>query len=541
MDDQPHQQPSAPPATEGQGSPPHTPNEWNAELPERSDQWDTGWPAASAPTPGPIYPPTPGQPGSPPGAPAGYPPANQLPQAPYPGYAPPSQPTYPGYPGYPGSPSLPLDAQALAPYRTPSSWALPQTKPPSRLARPFPFWLCVLLFVGAFVLLAFVYSAVEVVAHGDWSDGARAAGLAALVLAGVALIVLAARLVSGRRAFVTITLGLLMTVLLAGAGAGGITFAAPLHGIEARSLEQSGQWPGAIREYQLAGEAAPNAPNIARVYDEWGEQSLASGNFEQATITFGTVVTTYSKSGAGYDRAQQDLFKTYTTWLQSSPQTLSYTDAIADFVAYRALPACDATCQSSAQDAEAHARYLYGTQLAGQQHFNDAIKQFETVQAQFPKSSYAPQAHRAAATAYYSLGQQQLKQTCADAVPTYQALAKKYGDTPEGKKAKSALDAPQRVTGKIINYPSNPVPTVMLSRSADPNNFSFSQEYTTTPGSGGAFTFKSVAQGNYNIATLRTTATEEEETWYQSSSGNLYTVHVGPLCPINFGTYNYKS
>lgn len=479
--------------------------------------------------------------------PAGFPQTGQYPQASYPsysgypatGYAPPSQPTYPGGFGYPGSPSLPLSGVGMPDYRAASSWALPATKPPSRLARPFPFWLSLLFVVGAFVLLAFVYSAVEVVAHGDWSDGARAAGISGVALAVAALIVLIIRVIAGRRAVTTVVLGLLMVALLAGAGAGSITFAAPLHGVEAHSLEQSGQWPGAIREYQLAGEAAPNAPNVARVYDEWGEQSLAQGNYEQAALTFQTVITTYAESGAGYNRAQQDLFKTYSTWMQTSAQTVPYPDAIAAFIAYRAVSSCDATCLSESQDAEAHARYLYGAQLASQSQYDAAIKQFETVQVQFPKSQYAKQAHGAAATAYYNLGQQQMEQACSDAIPTYQTLAKKYGDTPEGKKAHSALAAPQRVTGKMVNYPNNPVPTVMLSRSADPVNFSFSQDYTTTPGAGGSFTFKNVAQGNYNIATLRTTLTEEDETYY-SDGNNLYTVHVGPLCPTDVGIYKYS-
>ena len=535
MDDQqPQNVPAAPPATENQPEP-ETAQQVSA-LPERSEQWDAGWPTAT--TSGAVHPPLPDQPVPPPGAYAGYPsfPFGQV----APGYAPYSQPASPGGYSYPGAPSLPLGAPVVPDYRSPSSWALPQTKQPSRLAQPFPFWLTLLLFAGPFVLLAFVYSAVEIVAHGDWSDGARAAGIAGIVLAGVALLVLVVRLISGRRAFVTVALGLLLVVVLAGAGAGGITFAAPLHGIEARSLEQSGQWPGAIREYQLAGEAGPNAPDVARVYDEWGEQSLAHGNYEQAAITFETAITTYAQSGVAYDRAQQDLFKTYTAWLQADPQTVPYPDAIAAFVAYRAAPSCDATCQSATQDAEAQARYLYGSQLAGQSQYNDAIKQFETVQVQFPKSQYAPQAHSAAATAYYSLGQQQLGQTCTDAVPTYQTLAKKYGDTPEGRKAKAALAAPQRVTGKLINYPNNPVPAILLSRSADPTNFSFSRDYSTLPSASGSFIFGNVAQGSYNIATLRMTQSQEEETWYQDGS-NLYTVHVGPLCPTDFGTYNYKS
>lgn len=514
MDDQrPHDATSAPPATDGNQR--SEPVLEDMGLPEHSDHWDAGWPVTSAADT--AYSPPPGRLAPRLSARTGYPRAAQYP------------------------PSLGLTTPTEPGSRPANSWGQPEQRSPvRRLAGPFPLWLSTLLFVGAFVLLALLYSIVEVIAHGDWSDGARTAGIAGLALAAVALLVLVARLVSGRRAISTIALGLLMVAILIATGVGGITYAAPLHGIEARSLEQDNQWPGAIREYQLSGETAPSARDIARVYDEWGEQSLARGRYDQAAITFETVVSTYARSGAAYDRAQQDLFKTYSTWLRNSAQTVVYPDAIAAFVAYRTLPACVATCQTTAQDAEAQARFLYGSKLAGQTQYNNAITQFETVQVQFSKSQYAKPAHIAAAKAYDNLGQQQLKQACSDAVPTYQALARKYSDTPEGKKAQAALAAPQRVTGKIINYPNNPLPTILLSRSADPNNFSYSKDYSTTPGNGGDFVFNSVAQGNYNIATLRSTASQEQETWYQNGS-NLYTVHVGPLCPTNFGTYNYKS
>jgi len=247
-----------------------------------------------------------------------------------------------------------------------------------------------------------------------------------------------------------------------------------------RALERSGQWQGAIREYQLAGEAAPNAPDIARVYDEWGEQSLARGRYEQAAITFQTVITTYPRSGAAGDRAQQDLFETYTTWLRASPETISYPDAIADFVAYRASPSCAAPCQGAARDGEAQARYQFGAQLAGRSQYTNAITQFEIVQAQFPQSPYAKPSHGAAATAYYMLGQQQLQQACSNALPSYQALAKTYGDTPEGRKARAALSAPQRVTGTVTGFPPGAPHLVYLSRSANPATFSFSDDYQAT-------------------------------------------------------------
>lgn len=449
-----------------------------------------------------------------------------------------SMPTVPGwgsslpptYPGYPGSPSLPLSPSPSMPMS--GVWMAGQ--PRSALARAFPFWLSLLLTVSVVLLMALVYVADEVLIHGDWAAGARAAGVAALILAGGTVLLLVVRVSVGRRAMSTVILSLFLAGLLLGAGASGIAFGNPLHSIQAQTLERSGDWSGAIYEYELYGEKAPNAPNIARIYDEWGEHDFQQQSYTSAATHFTTVITLYGQSGGAVDRAQADLFKTYTTWVQANDPSVPYSDAIADMVAYRSGPQCDDACQTASKAVEAQARYQYGIQLLGQQQYSSAIQQLELVQSQFATSPYAQQAHLAAAQAYFALGQQQLQSSCSDAISAYQTLAKKYGDTTEGAKAKAALAAPQSVTGNISNF-SDPNRTVYLSRSVNLGTFSFSQDYHTSVDSHGNFTFHGVTQGKYNLSAASYTSGSYVVYPYWSGNGNdLYSVQVGPLCAPPF-------
>ncbi|HLJ80720.1 MAG TPA: outer membrane protein assembly factor BamD, partial [Ktedonobacterales bacterium] len=226
-------------------------------------------------------------------------------------------------------------------------------------------------------------------------------------------------------------------------------------------------------------------------------------------------------------------------WVQANDPSVPYSDAIADFVAYRSNPQCDATCQTSARAVEAQARYLYGTQLLAKQQYSAAIQQLEVVQSQFSDSPYATQAHLAAAQAYLALGQQQLQSACADAVPTYQTLASKYSDTPEGAQAKAALAAPQNVTGNISGF-TDPTRTVYLSHSVNLGNFFFSQDYHSSVDSQGNFTFKNVKQGKYNLSAASYVSGNFIIYPYWSEGNNLYSVQVGPLCPTDLGQLSFK-
>lgn len=425
------------------------------------------------------------------------------------------------------------------------AWSAPPEHPEkhlSRLARPLPASISLLLTVAALLITAATFSVDEIVAHADWAGGVRVAGIAALALAGVTFAILIVRLAAGRRAASTIALSLILALLLAGAGVSGLTFADPLHGLQARALEQKGDWPGAIYEYELAGEHAPSAPDIARAYDEWGEQLMRQRHYKDAVSDFIIVLAQFPQSGAAVDRAQTDLFNAYVAWVRAGDPAIPYGEAVAEIVSYRSAPGCDATCQATAQALEPQIRYQYGVQLIAQRQFVAAVEQFEIVQTHFPVSPYSAQSHVGAAQAYWALGQQQLQGSCVDAIPTYQALAKSYGDTPEGKNAKAALAAPQSVTGTISGF-TDPTPVVYLSRSLSvgPGFFVASDDYRATVNSRGDFLFTGVAQGGYNLSAASYIAGGAIiYPYWVGPSGNLYFVHVGPLCPTQIGTLAFK-
>jgi tetratricopeptide (TPR) repeat protein len=503
MDDHQSDYPSAPPAVEPRPAEAPAP----ADPSQAASQPPTPFPSYAPPAGAPAYPsypsyPIPGYPGAP-SMPLQAGEAGTMPQAPqyplYPGSpsmplygAPgaPNYPTYPGMPGMPGGPSVPL-------YPAPPT---PTSGPRAALARGFPIWLTLVVGVVALAAVAAGFFLAELAGHADWADGARVAGIVALAVAGIVLIGMIVRLVAGRRTLVMALLSAVLLLVLLASGLGGLAFSAPIHGLQAKSLESAKAYQPAIDEYAAAGEAAPNAPNIARVYDEWGEDLLATNQYQSALTKFSTVTSTYSAISAAVTRANRDTFQTYTNWVKAGSSDVPYSDAIAFFGTYASGPGCDSNCQSGAHDIEAQARFQYGTQLASQSRYSDAISQFETVQKNFAQSSFASKAHASAATAYLALAKQQKGTDCSSAIPTYQTLAKSYSDTPEGKQAATDLAAPQPVSGTITNIPGSGPAILILSRTLDEAAGTFSDDYETpVDASSGKFAFASVAQGGYFI------------------------------------------
>jgi tetratricopeptide (TPR) repeat protein len=431
------------------------------------------------------------------------------------------------------TPAIPVVSALPAPHPATNRLA-------ARLVAPLSPWVAAFLAVGAFTLLGLVYSAVELFTGADWADGARTAAFAAFGLAVVCAVVAGGRYALGRRAVTVIALAALLTITLAGTGVGALTFSSQLHRLQARSLEQSGRYEGAIHEYELAGDTPPTAPDTARAYNEWAESLLAQRRYADALSRFILVSTTYQKSGAGVARAEAGIFHAYSAWVASGSLEVPYPDAIAYFQGYLNMPACDSACQSSVKESLARASYQYGLQLTQEGRYADAITQLGTVQSQHPQSSYAAQAHRAAATAYLDLGQQQLTSTCGSAIKTYKTLVKSYADTPEGQQAKKALAAPQSVTGKISGFLKNPAPTVYLSRSASPIAFYFSNDYhAALDSSSGTFAFNNIPQGTYYLDAVRDSSGGTSTKYWFAHDGSLFTVHVGPLCPVTLGTFPY--
>jgi hypothetical protein len=379
--------------------------------------------------------------------------------------------------------------------------------------------------VVALVLVGGAYAVDVLVAHNDWAGGAQIAGFVAIALAVLAVVGLVSRLAAGRRASSTIGLGVLLAVVLAILGASGVAFSGPLHKAQAHSQESSGQWSAAIGEYGKAGEAAPNAPDIARVYDEWGERLLTNQDYKGALVQFDVVINQYGQSTTGVARANTDKFTTYSDWVKANKSDTPYADALAFFPTYGSSSACSSACQTNVQAIVAQAHFQYGQQLLAQQDYQNAFTQFAAVDTQ---SSYAAQAHAGAAQALFSSAEQVKTSACTTALPLYQQLASDYADTPQGQQAKSALAAPVPVSGQFFTSASSgSIQQVILAKTVNQSTGFESNDYQTSVDGSGKFSFASVAQGTYNVLYV--------------SGGNLfivthasdhsfYTVTIGQLC-----------
>ncbi|HEX6798395.1 MAG TPA: hypothetical protein VF116_11860 [Ktedonobacterales bacterium] len=407
------------------------------------------------------------------------------------------------------------------------------------LTHPFGALPAAVIAACCFALVGISYS-IAVASGADWTRGAQVAAYAAFALALLALAVGALRYAAGRRALSFVVLALLLSATLVGTGTAGLLMAPSLHRAQARVLEQSGRYEAAIAEYALAGDKAPDAPDTARTYDEWAASLLRQKQYTAALSRYLRVTSTYPGTGSPYHQAEAGVFATYAAWIAVNGSGVPYPDAIEYIQTYMKSPACDAACQSTAKAILPQAAYQFGTQLTAAGQYAEAVKQLAAVKTQYPQSPYAAQAHTAAAVAYLDLGQQQLPTACGDAVKTYQALAKSYADTPQGAQAKKALDAPQRVTGTIAHVPSNPAPTMYLSRSADPVSYYFSNDFHTSVDSqSGSFTFANVPLGTYFLSAVRDTADGSQTIWWNAPDGSIYTVQVGPLCGAQLPTFTY--
>ncbi len=151
--------------------------------------------------------------------------------------------------------------------------------------------------------------------------------------------------------------------------------------------------------------------------------------------------------------------------MKKDASSVPYRDAITAFANFVSSPACNSDCQATLANVTPEAYYLYGAQLLQQKRYQQAITEFSTLEAQYASSAYASQGHAKAATAYLAYGQDQISgQQCTGAVSTFTTLVTSYKDTPEAKTAQNALNAPQDVTGFITGAPTNPSPTVHLSK-----------------------------------------------------------------------------
>jgi hypothetical protein len=174
--------------------------------------------------------------------------------------------------------------------------------------------------------------------------------------------------------------------------------------------------------------------------------------------------------------------------------------------------------------------------LAGQQDYSNAIVQFEDVTTLFPHSAFAPRAHRAAASAYYAVGEAQMRgSTCSDAVPTFKTLASRYADTPEGAKARAALRAAVKVYGHVL-APPGPHMTIYLSRTVSLPGY-FSDEYGAALNDSGWYTFAHVVPGTYYWSANVPGVGQIPEV--NLDTGDPFPLAVTPLCPDQLNSCSF--
>ncbi|GER88029.1 hypothetical protein KDW_21910 [Dictyobacter vulcani] len=428
----------------------------------------------------------------------------------------------------------------------------PSSQPPRRIVRPLPLWAFIL---GIIVILA-ALGVVTFATGSDWSEGALYAGIVATSIAGVLTLLLIIRSLAGmaarsnphrRRQYVS---AILIILILFTSGGTGLFANDAMHGLQAHYLEGQKQWEGAIKEYKLAGEAGPNSSDIARTYVEWGEDLSQQKSYEKAVTTFDTVITEFSGAPNEINRAQQDETSTYITWGKQASQQHKYANAALYFKTALDLNYCSAECTAQATPLAATAYYNSAKALLTNKQYRESVTAFEVIEARFQQSPEAQQMHADMSKALLGKGKQDRDIVCENAIPTYQELAKKFADTPEGQEAKDALSGPQSVIGYFTKgvpktsdgYKSAQAFLVQNVTRDTPGNEVLLQLLIAPWGSvseDGHFTVKAVKQGTYNLiwGLVRPDGTPYFMTGFSRQSPNqlYYVANVGPLCPFDFG------
>ncbi len=413
--------------------------------------------------------------------------------------------------------------------------------------RPMSLWaLLGITIFGAVLLGALVFL------NPDWATGALISGIVALIMAVLLLIAAGVRVALGllaasnpRRRTQVFSTVLLILLLFFFAGVG-ITQQNRLHATQARYLESQHNWSSAIKEYQAAGEAAPGSTNLARAYNEWGEDLSKQQRYADAVEPFSTVLQHYSQVPDQQTRARTDLLATYLAWGDFATQHQDYASATSHYDMMLHLNACDPGCQSQAKPKDATAYAHLAEQQLGAQHFAAAVNAFAVLTTTFASSPEAGQVHADYARALWGLGQQQLNTTCANAVKTYQQLAQQFSDTTQGQQAATALQQPVTVKGHFTtalpgtSAPYNPTVALVQGLSVGITQFQFPpllrKAPTTQIQPDGSFTITSVPQGTYELVW----SNDGTLHFYYASSGTtvLYTAQVGPLCTYDYGAIN---
>jgi len=388
---------------------------------------------------------------------------------------------------------------------------VPPASPPTKGRLTFFSWTPLIILAIALVALTGSFFVAAVVRNKSWTDGDIAAVIAAFGVGTLALVVVIVQLAMRQWKRLSVAFNLLLVVVLALLGTGGIVFKTQVGILDAQHYASTGDWVDALKQYTLLA----NDPSCGRDC--------------QRTVTSG-------EAHAHYEYGYQ---------LESQP---NYPAAISQFQA--SLAAAPSGPDAVPAHVElSHAHYSYGLQFVSQTFYLEGIGQFEQAIEASPSGIYAQQAHLAAASAYYSLAQQDLSaSSCQSAVTELQTIVQQYSDTPEAKQAKSDLAAPVKVIGTLTGYPTWRNGQAWLSKKAHAphccapapyGSYSFSGDYKTSiDAKTGGYIFARVLPGTYTLTMYsfdtRYANNAKLVWWYASNDVDLYFLQVGPVCPFTW-------
>jgi tetratricopeptide (TPR) repeat protein len=400
-------------------------------------------------------------------------------------YAAPSQPFY-------SYPSQPL-------YRPPSQpyfGAPPMVPPPRRepfdtrrfLVSGIPLWAGIVALIAAVATFGLGVFALR----KDWADSAWIAAFVALAGAGIILVAGIVLLSLRRFQWLTLSFSALLLVTLSGSGVFALTSQPAVHQLQANALENGKQWQASIREYGLAGEQAPNAPDIARVDLEWGEQLLQQKQYHDAIVLFYRAEGDESSTAVN-DRSLSGLYAAYKAWFATHAADVPTLEVAHFFETYLALPACLETCKLAAKELASQAFYADGVAILAQGD-------------------------------------------CATAVKDYQHVVDIYPGTLSARQASTALAAPVSFTATISGLPKQYAGYIAhLSAHVSPEELQnvqyLSREYAAALNANAQATFRDVRPGKYNFSfDLPPGARFVFWYWYSLHPFDPYSAVVSPLC-----------
>jgi hypothetical protein len=359
-----------------------------------------------------------------------------------------------------------------------------------------PLWIGIVAFlsVGAIVLVGLLL-------RREWATVAVLAAIDAAIGAGLVLIAAIVILLVRRAQWLTLGLSALLMLVMGLGSVAALTNQPAIHRWQGQNLESSKQWAAAITQFSRAGEEPPHAPDIARLRLEWGEEFLGRGVYELAVDQFYQALED-DDSTTTADRANRDLYRLYSAWLQAGPPD-DILRALSSFLdRYIQTPLCDADCQLVTRPLVAEAIYLYGES-----------------RLKLNSSGY-----------------------CSQVAGDFKDLVLRYPGTSGSQKASAVLATPVTFTATVFDLPSRFLGyTAHLSAHVYPDTVNavqrLSRDYAATIVKGPQAlyyqaTFTNVAPGKYNFS-IDLPPGDKYEFWYWYASDkpfDAYSAVADPLC-----------